>query len=78
MNEAGKGSKQRPTNHEAYSTAWDKIFGRKTECFSDTQSAQNAAAVMPMLSIQTGVTVSPATAQAITDNIVQHLQQRNQ
>ena len=26
---AGKGSSQRPTNHEAYSDNWDRIFGKK-------------------------------------------------
>ena len=30
--EAGKGSKQRPTDRDAYSKGWDAIFGRnKTE-----------------------------------------------
>jgi hypothetical protein len=28
---AGKGSSQRPTNHEAYSDNWDRIFGKKEE-----------------------------------------------
>jgi hypothetical protein len=29
--EAGKGSKQRPTDHEAFSEAFDRIFGKKQE-----------------------------------------------
>ena len=29
--EAGKGSKQRPTNHSKYSESWDRIFGKKNE-----------------------------------------------
>jgi len=29
--EAGKGSKQRPTNHEQYSSNWDRIFKNKGE-----------------------------------------------
>lgn len=28
----GKGSTQRPTDHEAFSSAWDRIFGKKPEC----------------------------------------------
>lgn len=28
-NEAGKGDKQRPTDHEAYAKNWDAIFGKK-------------------------------------------------
>jgi hypothetical protein len=28
---AGKGSKQRPTDHSAYSSNYDAIFGRKAE-----------------------------------------------
>ena len=28
MAEAGKGSKQRPTDQESYSSNWDKIFGK--------------------------------------------------
>ena len=49
--EAGKGSKQRPTNHEAYSKAWDKIF--KKQGSSDTQDVKNAAPVTPTASTQT-------------------------
>jgi len=29
--EAGKGSKQRPTNHEQYSSNWDRIFKDKNK-----------------------------------------------
>jgi hypothetical protein len=29
MSEAGKGDKQRPTNHEAFSKASERIFGKK-------------------------------------------------
>lgn len=29
--EAGKGSKQRPTDRDAYSKNWDAIFGKKKE-----------------------------------------------
>lgn len=29
MSEAGKGDKQRPTNHEAFSKAFERIFGKK-------------------------------------------------
>ena len=29
MYEAGKGDKQRPTDHEAYSNNYDAIFGKK-------------------------------------------------
>lgn len=28
-NEAGKGDRQRPTDHEAFSKAWETIFGNK-------------------------------------------------
>ena len=69
-----KGSKQRPTNHEAYATAWDKIF--KKEHSSDTQGATNAEAVMPVQSTQTGAIVSSAatlTAQETYTNLVKQL-----
>lgn len=29
--EAGKGSKQRPTDQDAYSKNWDAIFGKKKD-----------------------------------------------
>lgn len=29
MREAGKGSRQRPTNHEKYSEGYDRIFGNR-------------------------------------------------
>jgi hypothetical protein len=29
MSDGGKGSKQRPTDHEKYSNNWDTIFGKK-------------------------------------------------
>jgi uncharacterized protein with von Willebrand factor type A (vWA) domain len=29
MSEAGKGSSQRPTDHEAFSKAFERIFGKK-------------------------------------------------
>jgi len=29
--EAGKGSKQRPTHQEAYSSGWDRIFSKKKQ-----------------------------------------------
>jgi hypothetical protein len=50
--EAGKGSKQRPTNHEAYSTAWDTIFGAK-QTSQATQDAPPVEAVMPEPPTQT-------------------------
>lgn len=31
MSDGGKGDKQRPTNHAAFSSNWDKIFGAKPE-----------------------------------------------
>ena len=49
--EAGKGSKQRPTNHEAYSKAWDTIFRKQTS--QDTQDAPPVEAVMPEPPTQT-------------------------
>lgn len=45
MSDGGKGSKQRPTNYEAYATAWDRIF--KKGSLSSTQDAPNVAPVMP-------------------------------
>ena len=60
--EAGKGSKQRPTNHEAYSKAWDTIF--KKQGSSSTQDAPNAAPAMPTESTQTeALTASPVKQQ---------------
>lgn len=29
MSDGGKGSAPRPTNHEAFSQAWERIFGAK-------------------------------------------------
>ncbi len=29
MSDGGKGSKQRPTDQDAYSKNWDQIFGKK-------------------------------------------------
>lgn len=60
MSDGGKGSKQRPTNHEAYTTAWDRIFG-KEEHSSDTQGAMNAEAATAKQSTQTEVIVLSAT-----------------
>lgn len=31
QSDGGKGSKQRPTDHDAYSKNWDAIFGKKKE-----------------------------------------------
>lgn len=31
MSDGGKGSKQRPTDHNAYSAGMDRIFGKKQE-----------------------------------------------
>lgn len=61
MSDGGKGSKQRPTNHEAYATAWDRIFGEKEEHSSDTQGATNVEAVMAKQSTQTEATVLSVT-----------------
>ena len=36
MAEAGKGSKQRPTDQESYSSNWDKIFGKPNETVPKT------------------------------------------
>lgn len=55
-----KGSKQRPTNYEAYATAWDRIFKK-----GNSSSTQDAPSVAPVTQGQyTGMeeaTVSPAT-----------------
>lgn len=59
MNEAGKGSRQRPTNQEAYAAAWDRIF-KKASSLS-TQDAPNVAPVMPMPSTTTDHSALPAT-----------------
>ena len=59
MNEAGKGSRQRPTNYEAYSTSWDRIFKKANS--SSTQDAQNVAPVTPMPSTTTAHSALPAT-----------------
>jgi len=40
MREAGKGDKQRPTNHEAFSEAFDRIFGKKPEQIPDAVSSE--------------------------------------
>lgn len=59
MNEAGKGSQRRPTNEEAYRSAWDRIFKKASS--SSTQDAPSAEAAMPMPSTTMGHSVLPAT-----------------
>ena len=62
VSDGGKGSKQRPTNHEAYSKSWDIIF--KKQGSSDTQDVQNVAPVTPTASTQTEApTASPVKQQ---------------
>jgi len=39
-NEAGKGSKQRPTDHNAFSEAFDRIFGKKQEPIEGAVSSE--------------------------------------
>ena len=34
---SGKGDKQRPTDHEAYSTNYDLIFGKKNKVVEEPQ-----------------------------------------
>ena len=63
MREAGKGSKQRPTNHEAYGTAWDRIFGKKVSS-EGTPPVQSAEAVTLEQSTLTEPTVLPVTQAA--------------
>jgi hypothetical protein len=59
MHEAGKGSKQRPTNHESYSTNYDLIFGK---CSSKQDNpALSVPPVTPTpLTTKDGDIVSPA------------------
>lgn len=41
MNDGGKGSAQRPTDHKAYSDNYDKIFGKKGEWDRDIEFTNN-------------------------------------
>lgn len=59
MSDGGKGSKQRPTNYEAYATAWDRIF--KKASLSSTRDAPSVEAAMPMPSTTTAHSALPAT-----------------
>lgn len=73
MSDGGKGSKQRPTNHEAYASSWDKIFGEKGATSSDTQGAPTVAAAMPMQSTPTEATALPVTAYQISADLINRL-----
>lgn len=47
--EAGKGSKQRPTDQEAYSSGWDRIFGKnKQQDKTPEQTNDKESLTMPM------------------------------
>lgn len=40
MNEAGKGDKQRPTDHNKFSDGYDAIFGKNKTDSADAQTEQ--------------------------------------
>ena len=44
MHEAGKGDKQRPTNHETYSNNYDLIFRKPKDVLPSTGNGQEADA----------------------------------
>lgn len=67
MSDGGKGSQRRPTNEEAYRSAWDRIFKKGNS--SSTQDAQSVAPVTQEQSIvMVEATVSPATQQQESNN----------
>ena len=56
MREAGKGDKQRPTDHKAFSDNYDRIFGKNTESIwsekfvqENPKAAVNAINTLQML-----------------------------
>lgn len=69
-NEAGKGSKQRPTNYEAFSDAFDRIFGKKKlKCTGEqTTSMEQSALGLQKDGDQALLTILETLSQFHTDH----------
>lgn len=67
-----KGSKQRPTNHQQFSTSWDNIFKRNS---SSTQDV-NAEAVMPKQFTQTEAAIVSVASHTGEDKIMKMFTER--
>jgi hypothetical protein len=59
--EAGKGSKQRPTDTEAYASGWDRIFGKKKQQDPEVDKVYNDERLVTKMDKESNTMPMPGT-----------------